>query len=90
MRRRSFAATPRAHAARSAVLLLILALCFSVGLGGQTTQDRVLTIGIGRPQDAGMSGPVLKAAVSLYSEAVARGDILGAVLLVARHGNVVV
>jgi CubicO group peptidase (beta-lactamase class C family) len=37
-----------------------------------------------------MSGPVLKAAVSLYSEAVARGDILGAVLLVVRHGKVVV
>jgi CubicO group peptidase (beta-lactamase class C family) len=36
-----------------------------------------------------MSGPVLKSTVSLYSEAVARGDILGAVLLVARHGKVV-
>ena len=37
-----------------------------------------------------MSESVLKAAVSLYSEAVARGDVLGAALLVARHGKVVV
>ena len=37
-----------------------------------------------------MSRPVRKAAVSLYSEAVARGDIVGAVLLVARRGKVVV
>ena len=36
-----------------------------------------------------MSGPALKAAVSLYSEAAARGDILGVVLLVARRGKVV-
>jgi CubicO group peptidase (beta-lactamase class C family) len=36
-----------------------------------------------------MSEPVLKAATSLYSEAVARGDILGVVLLVARRGKVV-
>ena len=36
-----------------------------------------------------MSEPVLKAATSLYSEAIARGDILGVVLLVARHGKVV-
>jgi CubicO group peptidase (beta-lactamase class C family) len=36
-----------------------------------------------------MSESVLKAATSLYSEAVARGDILGVVLLVARRGKVV-
>ena len=36
-----------------------------------------------------MAESVLKAATSLYSEAVARGDILGAVLLVARQGKVV-
>jgi CubicO group peptidase (beta-lactamase class C family) len=52
------------------------------------TLDRLLITS--RPEDAGMSGPVLRAAVSLYSEAVARRDILGAVLLVARHGKVVV
>src|SRR6201993_583725 len=52
-----------------------------------TGQDRVLTIG--KPEDVGMSEPVLKAASSLYSEAVARGDILGVVLLVARGGKVV-
>jgi len=36
-----------------------------------------------------MSESVLKAATSLYSEAVARGDILGVVLLVERRGKVV-
>src|SRR5579859_4698113 len=53
----------------------------------QAAQDRVLTLG--KPEDVGMSEPVLKAATSLYSEAVARGDILGVVLLVARRGKVV-
>ena len=60
---------------------------FSSTLQAQTTQDRVLTIA--KPGDVGMSESVLKAATSLYSEAVARGDILGAVLLVARQGKVV-
>ena len=69
------------------VLLLSLLLAFSSTLQGQTTQDRVLTIA--KPGDVGMSESVLKAATSLYSEAVARGDILGAVLLVARQGKVV-
>jgi len=84
----SISARPRLYTAQKTIFLLVLPVCFSVGLAAQTTQDRVLATG--RPQDADMSGPVLKAAVSLYSEAVARGDILGAVLLVARHGKVVV
>ena len=69
------------------VLLLSLLPGFSSTLQAQTTQDRVLTIA--KPGDVGMSESVLKAATSLYSEAVARGDILGAVLLVARQGKVV-
>jgi CubicO group peptidase (beta-lactamase class C family) len=39
--------------------------------------------------EVGMSQPVLDAATTLYAEAVARGDIAGVVLLVARHGKVV-
>jgi len=50
-------------------------------------QDRVLTVG--KPEDVGMSESVVRTATSLYSEAVARGDILGVVLLVARRGKVV-
>ena len=69
------------------VLLLSLLPGFSSTLQAQTTQDRALTIA--KPGDVGMSESVLKAATSLYSEAVARGDILGAVLLVARQGKVV-
>ena len=65
-----------------------LSIAGHTALDVRETQDNTLTMG--KPEDVGMSGPVLKAAVSLYSEAVARGDILGAVLLVARHGKVVV
>jgi hypothetical protein len=36
-----------------------------------------------------MSQPVVDAAIALDSEAVARGEIAGVVLLAARHGKVV-
>ena len=65
-----------------------LSIAGHTALDVRETQNNTLTMG--KPEDVGMSGPVLKAAVSLYSEAVARGDILGTVLLVARHGKVVV
>ena len=41
------------------------------------------------PAEAGMSAGVLSGGVALYEEAVARGDLVGAVLLVARNGKVV-
>ena len=41
------------------------------------------------PRDADMSAAVLEAGVGLYREAVERGDLVGAVLLVARNGKVV-
>jgi Beta-lactamase/Histidine kinase-like ATPase domain len=77
----------RVHLAGPISCVLGIVLCLPIVFAAQTTPDRVLTVG--RPADTGMSEPVLKAAVSLYSEAVARGDVLGAVLLVARHGKVV-
>jgi CubicO group peptidase (beta-lactamase class C family) len=43
-----------------------------------------------RPGDAGMSDEALRAAVAVYADAVAKGKIVGAVLLIARHGHVVV
>ena len=42
-----------------------------------------------RPADAGMSASVLAGAAGLYREAVDRGDLAGAVLLVAKDGKVV-
>ncbi len=41
------------------------------------------------PTEAGMSAGVLSGGVALYEEAIARGDLVGAVLLVARGGKVV-
>ena len=41
------------------------------------------------PADAGMSAAVLDAGVEIYRDAVERGDLMGAVLLVARDGKVV-
>src|SRR5690606_875733 len=44
----------------------------------------------GTPQDAGMSAAVLNGAVGLYREAVERGELAGAVVLIAQIGQVVV
>nr|UXE45001.1 putative D-alanyl-D-alanine carboxypeptidase [uncultured bacterium] len=77
----------RVYRLRPIIFLLGIAVSFSTAFHAQATQDHVLTMG--KSEDVGMSGPVLKSAVSLYTEAVARGDILGAVLLVARRGKVV-
>lgn len=43
----------------------------------------------GRPEDVGMSSAILESGVRLYEEAVERGDLVGAVLLVARNGTIV-
>jgi len=43
----------------------------------------------GEPADVGMSAGVLAGGVALYEEAIARGDLVGAVLLVAKDGKVV-
>jgi CubicO group peptidase (beta-lactamase class C family) len=47
------------------------------------------TLSRGTPDEVGMSAAVLDAGVGLYREAVARGDLVGAVVLVARNGKVV-
>lgn len=47
------------------------------------------TISRAAPADAGMSAAVLQGGVGLYQEAVDRGDLVGAVLLVAKDGKVV-
>ncbi|MDE2653933.1 MAG: beta-lactamase family protein [Gemmatimonadetes bacterium] len=43
----------------------------------------------GTPAEVGMSAGVLTGGVALYEEAVERGDLVGAVLLVAKDGKVV-
>ena len=42
-----------------------------------------------KPDEAGMSAAILRGAVGTYEEAIARGRLAGAVLLVARDGKVV-
>lgn len=47
------------------------------------------TLSRATPADAGMSAAVLQGGVGLYQEAVDRGDLVGAALLVAKDGKVV-
>ncbi|HKN34237.1 MAG TPA: hypothetical protein VJX16_13440 [Terriglobales bacterium] len=48
------------------IFLLGIVVSFSTALYAQETRDHVLTMG--KPKEVGMSRPVLKAAVSMYSE----------------------
>jgi CubicO group peptidase (beta-lactamase class C family) len=48
-----------------------------------------VTLSRGTPQEVGMSAAVLEGGVGLYREAVQRGDLVGAVLMVARNGKIV-
>ncbi len=78
---------PRRRAAPRSTLpltLLLAALQYAAPLAAQN-----LTLTTGAPRDVGMSAAVLEAGVGLYREAVERGDLVGAVLLVARNGKVV-
>ncbi|HZD06076.1 MAG TPA: serine hydrolase domain-containing protein, partial [Longimicrobiales bacterium] len=63
---------------------LVLALLTATAVRAQD-----VTLTTGTPEDVGMSSAVLQAGVDLYREAVDRGDLVGAVLLVARNGTVV-
>jgi CubicO group peptidase (beta-lactamase class C family) len=65
-----------------AVVLLLLA-----GVSGLGAQD--VTLSRGTPAEVGMSAPILEAGVQLFRDAVANGDLVGAVLLVAKDGKVV-
>lgn len=79
MRPAPFASTLRRTAA--ALLLGLLAAA------GATAQD--VTLSAGTPDEVGMSSAILQGGVQLYREAVERGDMVGAVLLVAKDGKVV-
>jgi len=48
-----------------------------------------VTLSFGTPEEVGMSSAILQSGVRLYQEAVESGDLVGAVLLVAKDGKVV-
>ena len=81
-----FPAPPGARALRAAALVLAW-LATPVGTAPVLGQGTVITRAT--PAEAGMSAGVLAGGVALYEEAIARGDLVGAVLLVARDGKVV-
>ncbi len=76
--------TSRAVAATTLLLAVVATLGDTAGTSAQGT-----VITRANPADAGMSAGVLAGGVALYEEAVARGDLVGAVLLVAKDGKVV-
>ena len=51
--------------------------------------QHVRTLSYGQPADVRMSAEALDGAIGLYREAVERGDLVGAVVLVARQGRIV-
>lgn len=68
---------------------LTWALVLTAGLSSPVPAQEAVTLAYGEPAEAGMSPAVLGAALGVYEEAVERGDLVGAVILVARHGTVV-
>ena len=78
---------PRRALVRRAAALLVAALATLAGTAPVLAQGTVVTRAT--PAEAGMSAGVLAGGVALYEEAIARGDLVGAVLLVAKDGKVV-
>ncbi len=73
------------HAAvRAAAVAALAAAWVPLPLGAQGP-----VVSRGEPADVGMSAGVLAGGVALYEEAIARGDLVGAVLLVAKDGKIV-
>ena len=85
--RRSHRHTFRARATTTAFALLLSSLATLPTPPPATAQGTVITRAT--PAEAGMSAGVLAGGVALYEEAIERGDLVGAVLLVAKDGKVV-
>ena len=81
-----YASSGRAALARIGLLLVAL-LALQAPSAPLTAQGTTVTRGT--PAEVGMSAGVLAGGVALYEEAVERGDLVGAVLLVAKDGKVV-
>ena len=79
--------TPWTRPTGGSAALLLASFATLAGPTPAIAQGTVLTRAT--PAEAGMSAGVLAGGVALYEEAVARGDLVGAVLLVAKDGKVV-
>ncbi len=75
----------RGHATLFPLLAALVA--WATPAPGLHAQD--VTLSRGTPEEVGMSSAILDAGVQLFRDAVDRGDLVGAVLLVARDGKVV-
>ncbi|HVS64204.1 MAG TPA: serine hydrolase domain-containing protein [Thermoanaerobaculia bacterium] len=76
-------------AIRAFVLLLLCPTLFGAHLAIALPGAVDVSTPVVAPASVGMSEPVLRAGVTLFEDAVARHEIKGAVLLVARRGEVV-
>jgi len=87
----------RFHLRRARQVVMVTSVLWTLPLSGQmaaspqTDQDfsNDVTLQRGTPEDVGMSSAILGSGVQLYQEAVEGGDLVGAVLLVAKDGKVV-
>lgn len=70
---------------RTSVALVLVLLLTPLASESQEAQ----TLSYGSPEDVGMSSSVLRGALGVYEEAIERGDLVGAVVLVARQGRIV-
>ena len=64
-------------------------LGFFFALASSPAQAQDVTLTMGTPEEVGMSPAILGGAVQLYRDAVEAGGLVGAVLLVAKDGKVV-
>jgi len=71
---------------RTGLLALLGLLAF---LASSPAQAQDVTLTMGTPEEVGMSPAILGGAVQLYRDAVEAGGLVGAVLLVAKDGKVV-
>jgi CubicO group peptidase (beta-lactamase class C family) len=76
-------------AIRAFVLLLLCPTLFGAHLATALPGAVDVSTPLVAPASVGMSEPVLRAGVTLFEDAVGRDEIKGAVLLVARRGEVV-
>jgi CubicO group peptidase (beta-lactamase class C family) len=69
--------------------LYLFALLLSLALFSNTLPAEDVLLSLGDPAQVGMDEVILKAAVHMYEAAVAKDQIRGVVLLVARNGKIV-
>lgn len=79
------------RALRLALAAAIAAVFLPAALvrGAQTPPAQDVVLSVATPAEAGMSEAILRGGAGLYQEAVDRGDLVGAVLLVAKDGKIV-